>query len=46
MLLQHFLLNIHDKRDVFLDINIEARNKLATYEDALQMVWPIVYSVK
>ena len=46
MLMQHFLLSLHEKRDLFLDVNIEARNKLTTYEDALQLIWPIVYVVK
>lgn len=46
MLMQHFLLNLHDKRDIFLDANIEARSKLMTYEDAMQIVWPIAYVVK
>lgn len=45
MLMQHFLLNLHERRDIFLDINFEARSKLATYEDSLQMVWPISYII-
>ncbi len=43
MLMQHFLLNLHERRDIFFDINVEARSKLATYEDALQIIWPISY---
>lgn len=43
MLMQHFLLNMHEQRDIFLDLNIEARSKLATYEDSLQIIWPICY---
>lgn len=45
MLMQHFLLNLHERRDIFLDINIEARSKLVTHEDAMQMIWPIAYVV-
>jgi hypothetical protein len=45
MLMQHFLLNLHQKRDIFLDVNIETRSKLATLENPLQIIWPLCYLV-
>ena len=45
MLVNHFVLNPPQSRDVYLDLGIESRSKINTDDDCVKLIWPIIYVV-
>jgi hypothetical protein len=45
LLMKHFLLNSACKRDLQLDLHVEIRSKIATMEEGINIIWPILYAI-
>lgn len=45
LMMKHFLLNQIYPSQINYDLNAEMRSKVATMQDPIHIIWPIVYAV-
>lgn len=45
LMMKHFLLNQTYENLLHFDLNAELRSKVATLENSINIVWPLVYTV-
>ncbi len=46
LMMKHFLLNQAYPSQMSFDLNVDMRSKVATLEDSVNIIWPIVYAIK
>jgi len=44
--MKHFLLNQNYSNEIHFDLNAEVRSKVATFEDSINIIWPLVYAIR